>query len=151
VVGNTGFADLLFTFDVEYQLDGAGLPSQPTLYPNFAVTGTVQTGGFALVSGFINYDGVNTAGTISTLDTVNYGSTWSTPGPFTGTAFGIPTFGNTPVLVANTTLRMYGQIHFLVDPAEINAYSVQAPEPTSFALLGMGAAGLLLAVIRKRR
>ena len=142
---NTGFADLGFTFNVEYQLDGAGLPLQATLYPNFLVNGTVQSipGSFASVSGFINYSGVNTAGTISVLETVNYNSIWTTPGPFTGTAFGIPVNGTTPLLPANSTLIVSGFIHFIVDPASINAQSVQVPEPSTYALAVIGVVALL--------
>lgn len=53
-IANTGFALLVFQFNVEFQLDAAGLPAQATLFPSFNVNGTVQTGGFAFVSGFIN-------------------------------------------------------------------------------------------------
>jgi hypothetical protein len=153
---NTGFANLTFTFNVEYQLDAAGLPTQATLFPNFIVNGTVQpsVGSFAVVSGFINYDAVNTAGTISTIETVNYNTIFNTPGPFTGTAIGIPVNGSTPALVPNTTLTLSGQIHFLVDPASISAESVQAvvpiiPEPGTLALLTLGSG--VLATFRRRR
>jgi MYXO-CTERM domain-containing protein len=150
--GNTGFADLVFTFNIEYQLDGAGLPLQATLFPNFVVNGTVQnsSGSFAAVSGFINYAGVNTAGTISVLETVNYNSVWNTPGPFSGTAVGIPVNGFTPALVGNTTLTLDGSIRFRVDPAIINAQSVAAPEPSTCVLGALGALGLL-AFARRRR
>lgn len=149
-VGNTGTANLIFTFNVEYQLDAAGLPFQPTLYPNFVVNGTVQStsGSFAAVSGAINYSGVNTAGTISTFETVNYNSVWNTPGPFSGLAVGVPTFGNTPVLVGNTTLTLDGVIVFAVDPASINAFSITVPEPASILVMS-GVLGL--ALVRPRR
>jgi len=151
-VGNTGFADLVFQFNIEYQLDAAGLPAQATLFPNFVVNGTVQSsaGSFAAVSGFINYEGVNTAGTISVLDTVNYGSTWNSPGPFSGTAVGVPINGFTPALIPNTTLTLDGVIRFRVDPASINVQSVPAPEPSTCVLAAFGALGLL-AFARRRR
>lgn len=151
-VNNTGFADLGFNFNVEYQLDAAGLPLQPTLYPNFSVSGTVQNipGSFALVSGFIDYYGVNTAGTISLLETVNYNSVWTTPGPFVGTAFGSPVNGTTPLLPANSTLIVNGFIHFVVDPATINAQSVQVPEPSTLALATLALA-CLVSIARRRR
>jgi len=147
--GNTGLADLQFNFNIEYQLDALGLPLQPTLYPNFLVNGTVQPGGFAQVSGFINYSGVNTAGTISVLETVNYNSLWNTPGPFTGTAVGLPVFGTTPALIGNTTLELNGFLHFIVDPATLNAQSVQAPEPGTLVLGGLG--GMALLWVARRR
>jgi hypothetical protein len=151
-VGNTGFADLDFNFSIEYQLDGLGLPTQPTLFPNIIVNGTVQNiaSSFALVSGFINYEAVNTAGAISLIETVNYNSIWNTPGPFTGTAFGVPTFGTTPALIPNTTLTLTGFIHFRVDPATINAQSVTVPEPSTLVLGMAGLAGLSFVRLRKK-
>ncbi|MCC7406507.1 MAG: hypothetical protein IT442_00440 [Phycisphaeraceae bacterium] len=147
---NTGTAHLTFAFNIEFQLDGAGLPVQPTLFPNFVVNGTVQNiaGSFAAVTGFIDYYGVNTAGTYSILETVNYNSIWNTPGNFTGTAVGIPVSGTTPLLVGNTTLTLNGVISFQVDPASINAYSVLAPEPGSLAILAIAAG---LAALRPAR
>ena len=144
---NTGQALLWFHFNIEYQLDPAGLPLQTTLYPNFVVNGTVQptAGSFAAVNGFIDYYGVNTAGTLTLLDTVNYNSTWNTPGSFTGTAFGVPVSGTTPALVGNTTLTLIGDIRFVVDPATINAETI--PEPASIGLLALG--GLLM--VRRRK
>jgi hypothetical protein len=133
---NTGFADLIFRFSVEFQLDGAGLPSQPTVFPNFLVNGTVQNtaGSFAAVKGFINYTGVNASGAISVLDTVNYNGFFNTPGNFTSTVVGVPINGTTPTLVPNTTLTLSGMIDFTVDPANINVETV--PEPASGLLLG---------------
>jgi hypothetical protein len=147
---NTGFAHLNFAFNIEYQLDGAGLPSQPTLYPNFIVNGTVQPTGFAAIGGYINYSGVNTAGTISTFETVNYNGFWNTPGPFSGTVSGVPVNGTTPALIANTTLTLDGYLSFMVDPASINAFSVMVPEPSSLALVAT-ALGLVGAGARSRR
>ncbi len=150
--GNTGFANLDFAFSIEYQLDNLGLPAQATLYPNFVVNGTVQSsfGSFAAVSGYINYEAVNTAGTISVIETVNYNSVWNTPGPFSGTVVGVPVNGFTPALVPNTTLTLDGFIRFQVDPATINAQSVPAPEPSTCVLGALGALGLL-AFARRRR
>lgn len=144
---NTGFAHLIFSFSVEYQIGGAGLPSQATLFPSFSVNGTVQPGGFAAVGGFINYDAVNTAGTISTVETVNYNGLFNIPGPFLGTVPGVPVNGTTPALVAGTTLTLTGQISFMVDPAEIHAQSQMVPEPSS-AMLALLSLHLLL---RRRR
>jgi len=150
---NTGFAILDFAFNIDFQLDGLGLPSQATLYPNFAVNGTVQNTAlsYAAVSGFIDYYGVNTAGTMSVLETVNYNSVWTTPGPFSGVAAGIPVFGFTPVLVPNTTLTLNGFIQFTVDPATINAQSFQVPEPSSIALWGIGTGIMATGGARRRR
>ena len=133
---NTGFADLIFSFSVEFQLDAAGLPSQATVFPNFAINGTVQNpaGSFASIKGFINYTGVNTAGTVSVLDTVNYNALFSTPGNFSSVVNGVPVNGTTPTLAPNTTLTLSGVIDFTVDPANINVETV--PEPGSGLLVG---------------
>ena len=149
---NTGTAHLNFLFTVEYQLDNFGLPAQATLFPNFVVNGTVQSiaGSFAAVTGFIDYIGVNTAGTISVVETVNYNSVWNTPGSFTGTAVGIPVGGTTPLFVPNTTLTLNGAISFQVDPASINAFSVMVPEPASLAILSLSAVTLAGRAGRRR-
>jgi len=150
---NTGTAHLDFAFNIEFQLDALGLPVQPTLFPNFVVNGTVQNtaGSFAAVTGFIDYYGVNTAGTYSVLETVNYNSLWTTPGNFIGTAAGVPVNGATPLLVGNTTLTLNGFISFQVDPASINAYSVLAPEPGSLAILALAAGIAALRPVRGRQ
>jgi hypothetical protein len=84
--GNTGLAHLLYQFSVEFQLDGAGLPSQATVFPNFAVNGTVQSGSgsYAAVKGYINYDAVNTAGVINRAAVCSERDIWKLarhPGP----------------------------------------------------------------------
>lgn len=141
---NTGFAKLVFQFNVEFQLDGAGLPLQATLYPIFNVTGTVQIGGFALVSGFINYNGLNADGTANLLDTVNYNASYVTPGAFSSPAvLGVPGGGTTAALAPNSTLTLDGVFTFIVDPASISANSVMVPEPSS-ALLALLSLPLLL-------
>jgi PEP-CTERM motif len=142
---NRGFADLIFTFSVEFQLDAAGLPSQPTVFPNFLVNGTVQNpaGSFAAVKGFINYSAVNTAGTVSILDTVNYNALFNTPGNFSGTVVGVPVNGTTPTLAPNTTLTLSGMIDFTVDPANISVETVPEPSAIGLAVLGLlGVVGL---------
>ncbi len=138
---NTGFATLRLQFNIEFQMDAFGLPSQPTLYPNFIVNGTVQpaAGSFASVGGFINYYAVTTAGTIGVVETVNYGTTWNTAGPFSGTAAGIPNVGNTPALVGGTTLTLVGNIRFVVDPSSISVETESVPEPSTWAMLLVGA------------
>jgi hypothetical protein len=141
--GNTGYADLIFQFSVEFQLGPAGLLSQPTLFPNFAVSGTVQnSGNFASVTGYINYFGTDYYGVYGLLDTVNYNDVYSTPGSFSAIATGIPVIGTTPNLSPNTTLDLVGYLDFRVDPASINVENV--PEPSSGLLLGFaGVSGLL--------
>jgi hypothetical protein len=147
---NTGFADLIFTFSVEFQLDGGGLPSQATVFPNFVINGTVQNvaGSFASVKGFINYTGVNAAGTIGVLDTVNYNALFITPGNFSSTVVGVPVNGTTPTLVANTTLTLSGMIDFRVDPANFSVETV--PEPGSGLLVGFAVVGGLLLRLMKQ-
>ncbi len=146
-LGNTGFARLDFIFNAEFQLDGAGLPLQATLFPSFSVNGTVQTGGFALVTGFINYYGLNADGTANLLDTVLYNANFATPGPFASTVLGIPNNGTTPLQAPNGTLTLDGVITFVVDPASIQAQSQMVPEPSS-AMLALISLPLLL---RRRR
>jgi hypothetical protein len=141
---NTGFAHLIFQFSVEFQIDAFGLASQPTLFPNFLVNGTVQntTSSFAAINGWIDYYGVNAAGTYGVLETVNYSALFNTPGSFSGTVSGIPVFGTTPNLVANTTLTLVGNIDFMVDPASISVETV--PEPTTGLLALLSLPALLL-------
>lgn len=142
-ITTTGFATLAFNFSIEFQLDALGLPAQPTLFPTFFLSGTVQTppGSFAAFAGNLDYYGVNTAGTVSLLDSVSYAGLWTTPGPFTATVFGVPTFGSTPALFPNTFLQIDGSFKFQVDPASIGGYSVMAvPEPGTLEILIGGTA-----------
>ncbi len=147
---NTGFAHLNFQFSVEFQLDAAGLSSQPTISPIFSVNGTVQNpaGSFAAIKGFIDYYGVNSAGTYSVLETVNYNALYNTPGNFSALVAGVPVNGSTPNLVPNTTLTLVGNIDFMVDPASINVQTV-VPEPGSSSLL-LGFAALSGLLWRRR-
>lgn len=136
---NTGFANLLYQFSVEYQLDALGLPGQVTLYPNLLVNGTVQPGGFAYVRGQIDYYNVSTL-----VETVAYSSIFITPGSFTGVVPGLPVSGVTPAMAANTTLTLAGFFEFVVDPASINVQSVLVPEPAGGLLLGFAFLSSLL-------
>jgi len=147
-LGNTGQALLVFQFNVEFQLAAGGLPSQPTLFPSFAVNGTVQPGGFAFVNGFINYNGVNADGTATATEMVNYNATFSTAGPFISTVSGIPVNGTTAAISPNGTLTLDGVFTFVVDPANINANSQMVPEPSAGLLALTALAPLLL---RRRR
>jgi hypothetical protein len=140
-ITTTGFATLAFSFSIEFQLDALGLPLQPTLFPTFFLSGTVQTppGSFAAFAGSLDYYGVNTAGTVFQLDSVSYAGLWTTPGPFSATVFGTPTFGSTPALFPGTFLQIDGSFKFQVDPASIGGYSLMAvPEPGTLCILMSG-------------
>lgn len=139
--GTTGFAELIYTFQVEFQLDGAGLPAgNPVYSPVFNLSGTVQTGGFAMFNGVINYRGTVVPGTIQTLHIHQYGAGWTTPGPFTATIPGNPLFQTTPALVPGTTLILDGWLRFMVDPATIQGGTSAIPEPGTWTLAAVGVA-----------
>lgn len=143
---NTGFATLLFSFTVEYQIGGGGLGILPTSSPAFNVSGTVQPPppltNFASITGSVNYFAVDAAGVGGLVETVNYNTMFNTPGPFVGAVSGTPVNGNTPAIGPNSTLTLVGNITFTVDPASISANTV--PEPSS-ALLALLSLPLLLA------
>ncbi len=152
-IGNSGFAKLTFNFNVQYSITG-GTSVLPPQFPGFTVSGTVQPAGFAQVTGFIDYIGLDAAGAYSVLDTVNYGQIFTNPpASFAGiTVPGIPVNGG-PLngltgLPVGSTLTLNGQINFIVDPASISATSFPAPEPGS-ALLALSAGIPLL--LRRRR
>lgn len=139
---NSGSAHLTILFSVEYQLDINGLPPQATLFPALFVNGTVQgtAGSFALLSGFIDYTGVDATCVYSVVETVNYSAFWTTPGNFTATVLGVPVNGSTPQFPAFSTLTLNGAFVFQVDPASIEVFSVMVPEPSSAVLALLGAA-----------
>ena len=149
-VGNTGSAILHYGAVVQFQTDAAGLPSGPTQFPGFNLNGTVQPGGFASVSGTINYFDVSNAAYIGgLLDTVNYSYLNTTPGVFTNVpVLGLPSVGNTPLIPVGSSLTVTGSITFKVDPANISA--TPAPEPTA-GLLTLLSLPLLLARRRALR
>jgi len=141
----TGLALLSFSFNVQYQLDAAGLPAQATLFPTFFLNGTVQTppGSFAAFSGSLDYYGVDISGAFNLQDSVSYFGFWTTPGPFSATVAGTPTVGTTPLLMPNTVFEIQGSFKFQVDPATIGGYSLMVPEPGTWALALAGAALIL--------
>lgn len=145
-----GFAQMHILFNVEFQLDGAGLPAQPTLFPGFFISGTVQAtpGSFAFFGGVINY---YKSGNPTPIETVNYNWNYTNP-PNSGSfgplpVFGAPVNGSTPGLAAGTTLTLNGNFSFVVDPAIMYAESQMVPEPSS-AVLALLSLPLLL---RRRR
>lgn len=147
-VGNTGYADLIFSFSVDY-LIGANWNGASTISPSFLVSGTVQniSGSFASITGQINYFAVNSAGTISQVDQVNYNWVYNTPGTFSGQSVaGTAVNGTLGNIVGGTTMTMAGTLVFRVDPATFTVTTV--PEPSTLALFGLGAAGLF--VIRRK-
>jgi hypothetical protein len=154
----TGFATLTYRFNIEYQLDAFGTAPQPTIFPLFTVNGTVQpaSGSFASVTGKIDYFGTyqNSSGLVTGLvDTVNYtnsANVWTTAGPFSGTASGVPVNGSTPALIPFTTLTLDGVITFTVDPASINVGFIETPEPSTLILGGLGLLGLI-GIARRRK
>ncbi len=140
---NTGSAILQFLCVVEFQMDAAGLPFMPTLFPVFVINGTVQTGGFAGLTGNIDYISAFFAGSV---EMVNYSYSNFAPGPFNATISGVPVNNNTPALPAFDTLTLIANFTFTVDPASINATTV--PEPSAGLLTALSALPLLL---RRRR
>jgi hypothetical protein len=148
-VGNTGYADLTFLFTAEYQLGGGGLVGAATQFPNFLVSGTVQSsaGSYASVIGSINYYGLDIYGVYGLIDTVTYNWLNTTPGPFVNLPVnGVAGNGTLPSLSPNSALTLNGSITFEVDPANFTVVTV--PEPGTLALVGLGAAGLF--ALRRR-
>ncbi len=140
--GNRGFAQMHILFSVEFQLDGAGLSIQPTLFPGFNVSGTVQSGGgsFAFLGGSINY---YKPGNVL-VETVTYNWTNNIPGPFVNLPVsGVPLNGSTPNFAPGSTLTLVGNFSFVVDPAIMYAESQMVPEPSS-AMLALLSLPLLL-------
>lgn len=147
---NTGHADLQFYLGVSYVLGVSGLPSAPVQYPNFLVSGTVQSAGtgYASISGTLYYEDVNTTGVGSLIDTVNYNWLYNTPGTFSSLPVnGSPTSANLPTIPFGDTLDVWGDITFEVDPASITVETV--PEPATYLLASLGLVGLLM--IGRRR
>src|SRR5215472_10197737 len=111
-VGNTGYADLTFLFSVQYQLTSAW-NTAPTFFPNFLVSGTVQStaGSYAMVRGQIDYWVFTSAGTYGQVDQVNYNWIYNTPGAFINqTVSGSAMNGNLGNLVSGTTITMNGSL-----------------------------------------
>lgn len=148
----TGWADLLFNFKVQFQLDAAGLPAgNPVYSPIFNLWGTIMPGGFASFNGVINYRGEIVSGVSQILHIHQYGAGWSTPGAFTATVPGNPLGLTTPALAPNTTLTLDGWFRFRVDPATIQGYTTAVPEPGTgaMALAGGALAGLFRRLFRR--
>ena len=131
--GNSGYAILDFILDVQFQMDASGFATGATQAPIFTINGSVQPGGFAFFSGGISYN----SAALGFIDFATYVFQTNTPGTFSTIVS--PTFNNgtLPTLPANDTLTAHAEFRFLVDPASIHATTV--PEPTSLALLGLGA------------
>lgn len=151
VNATTGFALLIYSFTVEYTI-ASNLASQPTLFPNFLVSGTVGStpGSFASVTGTIDYyDVTNAAYNNGLLDTVSYNYINNTPGAFANAPVnGVPVNGFTPLIPGGANLTLVGSITFTVDPSSISAQSFMVPEPASGILVLLTGLPLLL---RRRR
>lgn len=149
----TGYADLDYVARAVFTTGISGYGGGPTSFPTFIVSGTVQPGGFAFITGAINYYS-QLLGTVAVLqDTVTYSMIWnnsgSTPISFTNVPVtGSFSSGTIPALAGFDSLILDANIKFRVDPATITATTVSAPEPGS-ALLALFA-GLPL-LLRRRR
>lgn len=142
---NSGFADLVFQFTNVFQIGSGGLGVTPLGYPDFLVSGTIQSGGFAEITGSIKYFGEATPGPNTLLDSVVYNYVNVTPTTFSGTALGIASSGTTPALEPDSTLEIIGDIDVRVDPADITINSFQnVPEPGTPLLLGAASLGGLM-------
>jgi len=146
--GNTGFADLTYNFNVRYNIGAGGLPSLPTAYPNFLISGTIQNvlGSYASVVGNLTYSGVDASGVYGTVEQVNYNYFNNTPGAFVNVPIsGVASNGVTPVLGPNTVFDVNGSFTFEVDPAHFEIFNIDiTPEPTSLALAVLGVSGLVV-------
>ena len=146
VNATSGFALLIYSFTVEYTI-ASNLALQPTLYPNFLVSGTVGSspGSFASVTGSINYYDVSNAAYVNgLLDTVNYNYFNGTPGSFANAPVnGVPVNGTTQLILAGANLTLVGSFTFTVDPSTISASAQMVPEPAS-GLLALLSLPLLL-------
>lgn len=136
--GNTGHADFGFWFGVHYLLDAYGLPIQPTISPDFLVSGTINApGDSASITGHMWYYDSS----LNLLDTVNYNWTYSTVGSFSNLPVsGTAVNGTTPALAGD--FYVFGNFDFQVDPGTLSVVTV--PEPSGGLLLGLaGLCGLL--------
>ena len=149
----TGFADLDYLALAEFNTGIGGYGGGPTTFPTFIVSGTVQAGGFAHITGTIDYYS-QVLGAVAILqDTVTYNMMWlnsgSTPISFTNVPVtGSFSSGTIPALAGFENLILDANIKFRVDPATITATTVSAPEPGS-ALLAL-IAGIPLLMRRRR-
>ena len=98
-------------------------------------------------SGSLDYYGVDISGAFNWQDSVSYSGLWTTPGPFSATVTGSPTFGTTPLLMPNTVFEIQGSFKFQVDPATIGGYSLMVPEPGTW---GLALAGGALTLVCRR-
>lgn len=138
---NSGQAVMRFSFNIEYDLDGAGFSTiTPTFVPTFNLDGTVTGTGFANFSG--GYQVVSTLLNAS-LDGVTYNFNTSVPGSFTASVPGVATNGFLPPLPAFDRLIYAGGFTFTVDPATINASTAPVPEPATGLLVGLALPYLL--------
>jgi hypothetical protein len=143
--GGSGFVEATITFRIQYQIDGGGLNITNLFLPQYLVGGTVQTGGFAMVTGQVDY----TSAALGAMEQVNYGYFNNTPGTFTSQPLvGTPVLNATAfALPSSDTLTIGGYFTAKVDPASITITTV--PEP-GVALLCAPAALALLAGCRRR-
>jgi len=145
----TGFADLDYLAVAEFNTGFGGYGGGPTSFPTFIVSGTVQPGGFAHITGTINYYS-QILGTVPVLqDTVTYNMLWlnggSSPISFTNVPVpGLAGSGTIPALAGFENLILDANIKFRVDPATISATTISAPEPGSALLALLAGVPLLL-------
>ncbi len=150
---STGWTDLNYLAVAEFNTGLGGYGGGPTSFPTFIVTGTVQAGGFAHITGTIDYYS-QVLGAVAILqDTVTYNMMWLNGGSIPITFTNVPVTGSfssgtIPALAGFENLILDANIKFRVDPATITATTVSAPEPGSALLALLAGIPLLL---RRRR
>jgi hypothetical protein len=128
-------------FAVQYQTDAAGLTSPSLFLPQYLVSGTVQTGGYAFAQGQISY--ISAANGLLQQANYNYGNT--TAGAFVNQPLvGVLTNAPAPLnLPGGDTLTVSGYFTLQVDPASITITTASAvPELPAVALWTLGLVGL---------